>query len=136
MNTITANQFLNPQEFEIKENPDSLSGILLKSYSSMVNWYLNNLKTTQYSPKVFTQNEAEKMYKMSLLGERTFTNLSIKFDEIKHHSPILFQIHNDFLGIVDEFKRAQEYLGKLKDPKIHSAILETVNRLQTSIFLK
>lgn len=136
MNTITANLFLNPQEFEIKEKPDSLSEILLKSYASMVNWYLNNLKTTQYSPKNFTQKEAEKMYKMSVLGERTFTKLSNKFDELKHHSPILFQIYNDFIGIVSEFKRAQEYLGKLRDPKIHSAISETVNRLQTSVFLK
>ena len=52
------------------------------------------------------------------------------------YSPEINKIYHLFVAIVYELEIAEERLNKLSDPETHSRLLQTVNQLEYSSFMR
>jgi len=67
---------------------------------------------------------------------RLFKDLALKYDQIKEINTTIYDIYVDFVNISSELELAEERLTKLQDPNVLAKILESVNRLNKSSFIK
>jgi hypothetical protein len=126
---------LSSKDYLIKDEPTSLSDQFLGFYSRMLKKYHASLSHQSYSPNDITPELAASNLKVIIKEKRAFLKLSSLYAKIQDENKEVKNIYNTLVEIVEELESAEERFNKLKNPKIHSMLLNTVNQLQYSSFL-
>jgi len=131
---LNSEWMLSSEDYQIKEEPSSLSDAFFRFYGKMLHKYLVEMSSHGYSPNDVTPEIASYNLKIVLKEKKSFTKLLKLYAKIKDDSEVIENIYQTFVEIVDELEMAEERLRKLQNPEIHARLLQTVNQLQYSSF--
>lgn len=127
---------LSSEDYQIKEEPSSLGDGFIRFYGKMLHKYYARLSNQRYSPKEMSPEEANNYLKIVVKEKRAFTRLSKLYAKAVDVSPEIEEIYNLFVEIVEELDIVEERLNKLRDPQIHSRLLQTISQLEYSSFMR
>ncbi|MEX1003708.1 MAG: hypothetical protein WDZ35_16430 [Crocinitomicaceae bacterium] len=132
---LNSDWILSSEDYQIKEEPSSLSDTFARFYGRMLSKYLLEISNFEYSPNLISPELAAYNLKIVLREKRSFSKLLRLYSKIKDDGGVIHEIYQILFDIVEELKASEERLTKLQDPEIHSRLLQTVNQLQYSSFL-
>jgi hypothetical protein len=132
---LNSDWILSSDDYQIKEEPSSLSDAFFRFYGKMLHKYLVEVSSHAYSPNDVTPEKANYNLKIVLKEKKSFKKLLKLYAQIKDGSEAIENIYQTFVEIVEELEIAEERLSKLQNPEIHARLLQTVNQLQYSSFL-
>jgi len=127
---------LSSEDYQIKEEPSSLGDNFIRFYGKMLHKYYARISNQRYSPKDVSPEEAADYLRIIVKEKRAFKRLSKLYAKGVDTSPEIREIYNQFVDIVEELDMVEERLNKLKDPQIHSRLLQTISQLEYSSFMR